>query len=69
METFETIIQRWPSVKVLSDDIHVKYDTVRKWKERKHIPSEFWYRVMSSARKRRIRLTYKEMAEIRGRKE
>lgn len=48
------IIELWPSLDVLSEDLDERKDTVRKWRERGRIPSKKWSAVAKAAKKRKI---------------
>ena len=60
--THKDILELWPSYKTLADDIEADYYTVMKWKERNSIPAAYWRRVVESAHKRDIAVTYKLLA-------
>lgn len=48
------IIARWPSCSVLAAGLGVKAQTIRKWKQRDRIPSEYWHPLVEAARARGI---------------
>lgn len=56
MKTFVEVIDRWPSINELASDIGEKPFKVAKWKQRNNIPADYWLRLISAARKRRISL-------------
>lgn len=54
------IIERWPTVKALSEDMGVEYITAASWKRRGNIPPKYWRRMVEAAHKRGIALTLEE---------
>lgn len=63
--TFKDIIDRWPkpAMRTLSDDLGLPYISVNKWRKRDSIPPEYWIDLLKIARKRRISLSCKELAQ------
>lgn len=57
------IIDLWPSVKVLAEDLGEKQSAVNGWYYRESIPSDRWVKLVSAAQERDIPLTYKMLAE------
>jgi uncharacterized protein YjcR len=64
MESFADVIARWPSIDDLAADLDQKPDTVRKWKQRRNIPADYWLDLIRSARKRRISLDERTLVRI-----
>lgn len=54
MDTFRTLIERWPSLSAFADDIGVIYVTAQGMHRRGSIPSEYWAAVVEGATKRGI---------------
>lgn len=57
------IIELWPSVRVLADDLGEKKSAVNGWYYRDSIPSDRWVKLVDAAQARDIPLTYKMLAE------
>jgi len=57
------VINLWPSMTVLSQDIGEKYGTINMWRVRNRIPADQWVGLVESAQARDIPLTYKMLAE------
>jgi hypothetical protein len=66
MNNFVEVIDQWPTVTALAEDIGEKLETVRKWKTRRRIPSHRWLAVAKAARSRGIELTVNDLAVISG---
>jgi transposase-like protein len=64
MQTVPDIIDRWPSVAELADDLGEKPNTVSKWRQRKRIPPDQWLPLVTCARKRRIPLDLTTLAKL-----
>lgn len=64
MITHREIIEYWPNIQALADDMGQKYITVYKWLERGRIPPEHWEMLIKQAKKRKIYLTLEEL--VRG---
>ena len=64
METVPEIIDKWPSVAELADDLGEKPNTVSKWRQRQRIPSDRWLPLVACARKRRIPLDLTTLAKL-----
>jgi uncharacterized protein YjcR len=54
MRTFKEVIDLWPSVDELAEDLGKKPNTVRKWRVRNSVPADEWMRLIQSARARGI---------------
>ena len=63
MKTHRDIIEQWPTVKMLAEDIGAREGTVRQWQFRYSIPSNQWLNFIEAARKRKIQLKLLEFAE------
>ncbi|MCK4820388.1 hypothetical protein KA005_31780 [bacterium] len=61
--THAEIIDLWPSMRVLADEINENLPKVNQWKARNSIPSKFWVELVSLAQDRDIAITYKMLAE------
>lgn len=65
MDTFSSIIDRWPSLQDYADDIGVQYVTAQLMRHRNSIASNHWKAVVGGAEKRRIEgVTLEALAEI-----
>jgi len=60
---FREIVNLWPSMADLSADLGERYETVRKWRGRNRIPSEYWTRIVRAAKKRRLKVTIEMLAQ------
>ncbi len=61
--THVEIIDKWPSIQVLADEIKQDPTKVRQWRNRESIPAKFWVDIVSLAQARDIAITYKQLAE------
>lgn len=62
---FAQLIDLWPSVAALADDLDEKYPTVAAWKQRGSIPPDYWDRLIPAATKRGIRgVSWESLARI-----
>ncbi len=65
MQTHAEIINEWPSIDALSQDVGEQPTTVRKWKARDSIPGRYWAPMEKGAVVRQIRgVTVSLLAEI-----
>jgi hypothetical protein len=67
--SFRQIIDEWPSVSILADEVsnhhnHVTVFQVRKWRTRNSIPPEYWKNLIAAANRRDITLTSETLVEI-----
>lgn len=63
------ILNLWPSIPDVANDVGFKYVAVWKWHKRNYIPPEWWCLLVESAHDRDIDLSYKLLSEtIRNRK-
>lgn len=60
---YRTIIQQWPTQADLARDMGLQAASVYKWHERGNIPAQYWLDLVSAARRRKIRLTIKDLAK------
>ncbi len=65
MKNHVDIINLWSSPRDLAEDIGERYETVRKWKYRKSIPSIHWFEVIQAAKKRKLPVTHESLAKSR----
>lgn len=54
MRDFRDVIEAWPSRADLAADTGARYGTVKQWWRRNSIPPEYWARLVTAARQRRI---------------
>lgn len=52
IETFADVIDAWPSLQSLADDIGARYGTVQVWKHRSSIPGGKWLDIEAAAQRR-----------------
>lgn len=64
--THADIIDLWESPKILAQDTYQLYNTVMQWRVRCNIPSKHWTMVVKSAQKHDLAVTFKILAEQRG---
>lgn len=65
--SFREIVNEWPSMAVLAEDLGVTYEVVRKWRQRRSIPPDHWERLLLAARRRRVRLRAQDLIRIAAR--
>jgi len=63
MTTQKEILARFPSLRVISEDIGVGIHLVRKWDQRDSIPAGYWQRLLNSARRRGVPLKTAELLQ------
>lgn len=64
-DSYTSIIDLWPSYKVLADDIGEKYGTVKQWANRNSIHSKYWKQIVDAAELRGIKgVTYETLVKI-----
>lgn len=61
-----SILDRWPNRKAIADDAGVDLYAVHRWYQRKSINGRHDAALISGARRRKIRLSAKELAEARS---
>lgn len=65
MQVVSDVIGLWPTPSVFADDIDVSIGTVRVWKHRRSIPSDYWSAVEEAARRRSIKgATASDLAKL-----
>jgi hypothetical protein len=63
--SFQQIIDLWPSRAALARDMGVSYCRARQWYDRNRIPAEYWIDLVESAENiSAARITYKNLAEL-----
>ena len=63
MKTFKEIINLWPSQAELARDLGALPETVGKWHQRNRVPGWRWLPMVEAAKRRKIPLSVKTMAE------
>jgi hypothetical protein len=68
MRSFRDVIAQWPSAVCLAEDLGFQAGLgglrVRAWRRRDSIPPEYWRQLEEAAKRRRIRVTIKILANI-----
>lgn len=64
MENFRDVIEQWPDVSSMAEDIDRKPNLIRKWKERDRIPAETWLGIVKAAERRGYRVTLEDLARL-----
>lgn len=64
MQELRDIFNIWPSIKDMADDLNEKYDTVKRWKNRKRIPSDVWPRIIEKAARKEHLVTAAQLLEL-----
>lgn len=64
--TFDELINQWPSLGEMATDLGVQYVNVYRWKERNSIPTKYWVPLIEAARRRKIRIGYRELAAMKA---
>lgn len=64
MQELLDIFNIWPSLKDMADDLDEKYDTVKRWRNRKRIPSKAWPRIIEKAARREHLVTAAKLLEL-----
>jgi len=64
MQTIDDIFRVWPSTTVMAEEIGEKPDTVFRWSKRGRIPEHAWGAVIESARRRKQRITAKQILDL-----
>jgi len=59
--SFRSIIDLWPSVDAMADEIGASAMAVRKWWQRNRIPAEWWSAVLSAPRVKKAHITTAEL--------
>jgi hypothetical protein len=50
--SFRDVINIWPSLEHLADDVGEEYQTIQKWRWRNSIPPHYWARLLKAARRK-----------------
>lgn len=53
-KSFSAIIELWPTLGALADDLGVGYESAKAYKRRDSIPPEHWETLVAAARRRQI---------------
>jgi hypothetical protein len=69
MKSYSEVIGLWPSLAELASDTGKTEEAVRKWKERKKIPSSNWPEVAEAAAKRNFPVDLQLLASLRKQKQ
>lgn len=64
LDTFQDVIDRWPSMLSLALDLDVEYDTVRKWRERDRIPQEHFAGIVYHGKRLRLGIRADDLVRI-----
>ena len=64
MTTFEDVINLWPSLIDMAEDLQVEYETVRQWKRRNRIPQEYFFLLRRVAHERGLKLNADDILRI-----
>ena len=62
----QNIIQIWPTVRDISEDLGVPYTTAHSWFTRGRIPAAYDLALVSAAKKRGVSLTLEQLAVARA---
>ena len=62
--SFTDVIGLWPTIVAFAADMQVEYDTARKWKDRNHVPSSYWFNLLRAARRRKIKIDAADLVII-----
>jgi hypothetical protein len=68
VRTFVDVIDQWPSIMAMAEDLEEKPSTVSKWRQRNRIPPEHWRLLVQRARRRRYPIDEVKLVEIAARK-
>lgn len=68
VKTHADIIELWPSMRVLAEDIGESIGNVTMWKVRNSIPAHSWVRLVKASQDRDIFLSYRILAEAAAKK-
>jgi hypothetical protein len=66
-QSFQDVLALWDSPDALAEAIGVKVETVRKWRQRDSIPSDYWLRLLESARATGKPVTADDLARLAAR--
>lgn len=65
LDSFQSVIDLWPSRKAMADDLDVKLHRIHHWHHRNRIPADFDLRLLSAASKRNIPLHWRQLMGLR----
>jgi hypothetical protein len=69
IENFRDVVALWGSPEAMASAIGVKVEAVRKWRQRDSIPSEYWLRIVESAKSTDKPITADDLARLAARGE
>lgn len=61
--TIRDILDEWPSVGELADDMDVPVNTAKKWRSRQSLPVQYWDRLLRAAEHRGYSVTAEQLVE------
>lgn len=61
MQELLDIFEIWPSIKEMAADLNEKYDTVKRWRNRRRIPSDAWPQIIEKAARREQLVTANQL--------
>jgi hypothetical protein len=64
VESFTDVVNQWPSMGDMADDMQANYDTIRKWRDRNSIPAPMWFEVLRAAKRRKIALDAEDLVML-----
>lgn len=64
MNSFQELIDRWPSRSVFAGDMEVSVNTAAGWYRRNSVPSDYWEKLLVRAFERSIKLTAEDLVAI-----
>lgn len=64
---FRGVIELWPGISTLAEDLDEKAFTVEKWRTRNRIPDRVWKRLVARAESRRLPVTTDLLADLAAR--
>lgn len=67
METFQDVIDLWPSRAALALDVDATPAQVSKWWQRDSVPGEWWAPIVLAARRRGHKISANQLAQIAAR--
>lgn len=62
--TYQSLMNKWPTLAAFARDIGVDYEIVKKWKQRNSIPSIHWPAVVEAGKQRDIDVTILRLCEM-----
>lgn len=67
MNSFEQIINAWPSIGEFANDMGVNVETARGWRKRDSIPAKYWKRLLNKASQRNISISADILVDLAAR--